>query len=123
MVTAPGTSLIADRNRTIQVVINLVTNALRHGRGDVYVRASNDRSGFVLDVIDDGDGIDPDHLGELFLPFANFSSRTDSTGLGLAICRTIVEAHGGTIAYDRIEHAHQTRFRVRIPTVNREARL
>ena len=53
-------------------------------------------------------------VSQLFLPFARFSTRSDSTGLGLAICRTIVEAHGGAIDYSRIAGG-RTRFRVRIP--------
>ncbi|MCB0878334.1 MAG: GAF domain-containing sensor histidine kinase, partial [Thermoleophilia bacterium] len=85
-----------DRNRILQVVTNLITNALRHGAGDVVVRVHGSRSYVYIDVVDDGAGVAPEHEPELFLPFASFSSRPDSTGLGLAICRTIVEAHGGS---------------------------
>jgi signal transduction histidine kinase len=69
----------------------------------------------TIDVLDEGSGVQPEHVHELFLPFARFSTRTDSTGLGLAICRTIVEAHGGTIRYSRVQGGRRTRFRVRLP--------
>jgi signal transduction histidine kinase len=103
-----------DRNRMLQVFGNLVVNAVHHGAGDVEVRCHLIDAGALIDVIDDGPGVAPEHVNELFLPFARFSTRSDSTGLGLAICRTIVEAHGGAIDYDRIAGG-RTRFRVRIP--------
>ena len=111
--------LHVDRNRMLQVIGNLLNNAVRHGSGaiDLACRIVEDeacRHEVVLEVLDDGPGVDPDHVHELFLPFACFSSRTDSTGLGLAICRTIVEAHGGTIDYDRTLDG-RTRFCVRMP--------
>jgi signal transduction histidine kinase len=111
----PDTRVVADRNRALQVVVNLVNNALHHGRGDVVVRVERTQASIVVDVIDDGPGIAPEHVSELFLPFASFSTRTDSTGLGLAISRAIVEAHGGTIDYCRIDGETRTRFRVRLP--------
>jgi signal transduction histidine kinase len=107
-------AIIVDRNRMLQVLSNLVVNAIRHGAGDVELRCTRIEQRIVFDVIDHGRGIAPEHLHELFLPFATFSSRPDSTGLGLAICRSIVEAHAGTIDYDRIDQG-RTRFRVRLP--------
>ncbi len=104
-----------DRNRMLQVFGNLVVNAVHHGAGDVEVHCYAHEAGALVDVIDDGPGVAPEHVHELFLPFARFSTRSDSTGLGLAICRTIVEAHGGAIDYARIAGG-RTRFRVRIPT-------
>jgi signal transduction histidine kinase len=103
-----------DRNRMLQVFGNLVVNAVHHGEGDVEVRCHSRESAALIDVIDDGPGVAPEHVHELFLPFARFSTRSDSTGLGLAICRTIVEAHGGSIDYDRVPGG-RTRFRVRMP--------
>ncbi len=103
-----------DRLRMLQVVSNLLVNALRHGRGDVVIDIDRTNGHAKLRVLDDGVGIDPAHEDELFLPFTKFSTRTDSTGLGLAICRTIVEAHGGTIAYARTADA-RTCFGVTLP--------
>ncbi len=107
-----------DRNRMLQVFANLVVNAVHHGDGDIVVRCHATDGSALVDVIDGGPGVAPEHVHELFLPFARFSTRSDSTGLGLAICRTIVEAHGGLIAYDRIP-VRRTRFRVRIPAGSR----
>jgi signal transduction histidine kinase len=106
--------VVVDRNRMLQVLSNLIVNAIRHGAGDIAVRCARDGSHVVFDVIDEGSGVAPEHVPELFLPFARFSTRPDSTGLGLAICRSIIEAHGGTVDYDRIAPA-RTRFRVRLP--------
>ncbi len=105
-----------DRLRMIQVIANLTVNAVRHGQGDVVIRTSVEQGRAILRVIDDGPGVPPEHVDELFLPFARFSTRSDSTGLGLAICRTLVEAHGGTIDYTRLDDA-RTCFVVTLPTV------
>ena len=103
-----------DRLRMLQVISNLVVNAIHHGRGTVVVEVSRGSDGARLRVIDDGEGVAPENVAELFLPFSHFSSRADSTGLGLAICRTIVEAHGGTIQYERTED-DRTSFTVELP--------
>ncbi len=66
-----------------------------------------------IDVHDDGPGIDEALRDRLFDPFA--SGRKDGTGLGLANCRRIVEAHGGQIEVDSSPGAGTT-FRLRIPT-------
>ena len=56
----------------------------------------------VITVSDDGPGIDPDRLGEVFEPFVRLeesrSSETGGAGLGLSIARTLIRAHGGEIA-------------------------
>jgi signal transduction histidine kinase len=103
-----------DRLRMLQVVANLVVNAIRHGAGTVVIETQRVGNEAHLRVMDEGDGIDPTHEGELFLPFARFSTRPDSTGLGLAICRTIVEAHGGRIGYHRTPD-ERTCFWVHLP--------
>jgi signal transduction histidine kinase len=104
----------ADRMRLMQVTSNLVVNAVRHGAGDIVVETDLHDDHARLRVLDSGPGITPDHVDELFLPFAKFSARRDSTGLGLAICRTLVEAHAGTISYERVED-RLTAFTVDLP--------
>ena len=103
-----------DHKRMLQVVSNLVVNAINHGAGDVRVQTAERDGHAVLEVLDDGPGVDPSHVDELFLPFARFSNRPDSTGLGLAICRAIVESHHGTIRYHRTDDA-RTAFAVTLP--------
>ena len=112
--TAADPLVRVDRMRMLQVVSNLLVNALRHGHGDVVIDIDRTNGTAQLRVLDDGAGIDPEHEDELFLPFAKFSTRADSTGLGLAICRTIVEAHGGSIAYARTSD-DRTSFGVTLP--------
>lgn len=98
------------------MIANLAVNAVRHGEGHVVLETCVDGDRAVLRVLDDGPGVAPEHVNELFLPFARFSTRSDSTGLGLAICRTLVEAHEGTIDYTRTRDG-RTCFVVTLPIV------
>ncbi|WP_434383055.1 ATP-binding protein [Melittangium boletus] len=94
----------ADRDRLIQVLTNLVSNAIKYSPPDgrVEVRAARDARGQVrFSVVDQGPGIPPDKRARLFGKFQQLdSSDTRSkggTGLGLAISQAIVEQHGGHI--------------------------
>ncbi|QRN94898.1 response regulator [Archangium violaceum] len=94
----------ADRDRLIQVLTNLVSNAIKFSPADsrVEVRAARDARGLVrFSVVDQGPGIPPDKRARLFGKFQQLdSSDTRSkggTGLGLAISQAIVEQHGGRI--------------------------
>ena len=86
-----------------RVLFNLVQNAIRHtpADGSVTVTAGSNGSTIVVEVADTGEGIDPEERDRVFEPFfrgSNGSARSDGgTGLGLTICRAIVEAHGGEI--------------------------
>jgi two-component system OmpR family sensor kinase len=87
----------ADPLRLRQALGNLVDNALRHGGGDVVLRAVAEDGGVALEVSDGGPGFAPDIAGRAFERFARGDkARTrGGTGLGLAIVRAIAEAHGG----------------------------
>jgi two-component system, OmpR family, sensor histidine kinase BaeS len=93
--------LDVDRVRIGEVLANLVANALRHtpAGGEVAVAARLVDGGIDLSVADTGTGIDPERLPNVF---DRFSRAPDSpgAGLGLAIARSLVEAHGGTIRAD-----------------------
>ncbi len=107
--------ILCDRQLLHDVLANIVTNALEaKGRG-VTVTMSAVRGqdgGAVIAVEDDGPGI-PDSLIEaLFRPFV--TTKRNGNGLGLAICRKIVEEHGGTIAAER-GRASGARFEIRLP--------
>ena len=95
-----GVFLAADRHRLGQVLLNLVLNAVRAMPGGGWVelggRTIRDGKAVVLTVADTGPGIPPEHLPRIFDP--GFSTRAGSPGLGLAVCRKIVEQHGGTLA-------------------------
>ena len=86
--------------RLAQVVINLVTNAAqalqRSGRrGAIVIRTLTVDGHARLEVLDDGPGVDDELRERMFAPFVTGSE--EGTGLGLYVCRQIVEAHGGTI--------------------------
>jgi signal transduction histidine kinase len=86
----------ADKNRLIQVILNLVGNAVEFAKdGTISITAELDGSQIVVRVSDNGPGIDPEILPRLFSKFATKSEK--GTGLGLFISRRIVEAHGGRI--------------------------
>lgn len=88
---------LMDRSRLLQVVLNLIQNAVQASRpGDrvqITVRSADGCA--RLKVSDEGKGIDPDTLDQIFHPF--YTTKHRGTGLGLAISRRIVEAHGGSI--------------------------
>ena len=90
----------------IQTVLkNILVNALKYsspGNNPVEVRLRKDDSGYKIEIQDHGQGIPEDELDLIFEPFYRVDkSRTKSTGgygLGLSLCKTIIEAHGGRIA-------------------------
>jgi signal transduction histidine kinase len=114
-VEAPDPVVIrGDGERLRTVWNNLITNALQatKGSGTVRVRVVGDADGAVVEVTDDGEGIAPEALGKIWEPF--YSGRPGGTGLGLALVRSIVEKHGGTIDVDSRPGAGTT-FRVILP--------
>ncbi len=90
-----------DRERLAQVLDNLLANALRHARGHVHVTASTDGGHVVLRVVDDGDGIAAADLPHVFARFWRGDTARgrddDGAGLGLALVRSVVRAHGGEV--------------------------
>jgi signal transduction histidine kinase len=92
-----------DADRMAQVLGNLITNSLRYtpARGEIVLDAGRVGSAVILSVRDNGQGMAPDALPFVFDRFYRADSsrsRADESGLGLAIAKSIVEAHGGTIA-------------------------
>ncbi|WP_454860038.1 sensor histidine kinase [Promicromonospora soli] len=97
--------VVVDRDRIGQVLGNLLDNALLHtpAGGTVRVGAARaDRGGLRLTVTDTGDGIDAAHLPHVFERFYRVDTARDrrqgGSGIGLAIAKALVEAHGGTIS-------------------------
>ena len=93
--------LFEDRNRLIQVLQNWPGNGLRHARSRVEWRLSTEGETACVEVADDGDGIAVEHLPHIFDRFyrvdSSRSREMGRSGLGLAISRAFVRAHGGTI--------------------------
>jgi signal transduction histidine kinase len=99
---APNLPLLdIDRGRIIQVIVNLISNAAKYSPPQTEIRLeAHEASGFVqVTVTDQGVGIPPERIDQVFRPFnrGGAQSAAKGAGLGLAICKGIVEAHGGQI--------------------------
>ena len=111
----------ADRERLAQVLRNLLANALTHTPDGGTIRVSGRGSGKMatFEVADSGEGIAPEHLPHVFDRFyrsdPSRARTTGGAGLGLAIVRQLVEAHGGQVAVDSAPGAG-ARFTVRWPS-------
>jgi two-component system, LuxR family, sensor kinase FixL len=94
-------NVLADRVQIQQVMVNLMRNAIEamhdSSTKHLVIRARSHRQNQVeISVSDTGHGLSEDMSGQLFQPFV--SSKVQGMGLGLSICRTIVEAHGGKLS-------------------------
>ena len=123
----PGLPLVtADRRRIEQVLVNLLTNAARHSPELSVIRVSALREGVhvALSVSDEGRGIPAENLPDLFRKFsvARSEEQGGDTGLGLAICQGIVEAHGGRIRAESDGPGLGARFTFTLPTVDTSGR-
>ena len=111
--------IVVDRDALVRALLNLVRNALEAtpagGRVTLGFARDDDGATLVIDVADTGRGIPAELLPTIFEPFVTHGKQ-GGTGLGLANVRTIVEAHGGTIAVDS-SPGSGTRFGVRLPVV------
>ena len=110
-------SVYANPERLNRVLVNLLTNAYRAASTTVRVSARLDGPELVLEVVDDGRGVDPDLVDQVFEPFARGKGEQSGAGLGLAITRRIVEDLGGRITYDDRERVG-ARFVVRLPSAS-----
>jgi PAS domain S-box-containing protein len=109
-----------DQDRLDQVLTNLMINAIKYSPdgGTINVRAGADIGEVWLEVQDEGIGIAPEYHERIFEPFFRVDNSTTrdvyGTGLGLSLCRGIIEAHGGTISVES-EVGGGTTFRVCLP--------
>ncbi len=116
-------TFIGDRDRLAQVFTNLIDNAIKHtpAGGRILVEAGPDRSEVLIKVEDTGVGIPAGDLSRIFERFYQVDKSREKkelrgAGLGLAISKQIIEAHGGTISVSS-EPGQGTIFLVRIPIV------
>ncbi len=112
--------ITADAARLTQVLHNLLSNALRHtpAGGKITVQVEQKGEGVMLAVADTGEGIAPEHLGQVFGRFYRVdpARRRDmgGTGLGLALAKAMVEAHGGSITAVSAGVGQGTQFVIRL---------
>ena len=115
----------ADRNRLTQVISNLLNNALKFtSEGYVAIttekntdnNSDNNGTVAVVHVCDTGSGVDPEIMPKLFTKFS--SKSFSGTGLGLYICKNIVEAHGGRVWAENNKDGKGATFSFTLPTAN-----
>jgi signal transduction histidine kinase len=90
-----------DPNYIRQAVDNLVINAITYSdSGEIFIRVAKEGSGAKFVISDQGIGIPREEIYDVFTPFkmgSNTESKAQGRGVGLALCKSAVEAHGGTI--------------------------
>jgi len=114
----PAILIEADKVRIMQVIDNLLSNALKFTKeGTISLSVeSNDKRQVVISVKDNGQGIDPNILPRLFTKFAT-KSEFGGTGLGLFISKNIIEAHGGKIWAENNPNEKGATFYFSLPLV------
>jgi two-component system, NtrC family, sensor kinase len=102
------------RDQLVQAFLNLVLNAIdaTEAGGSIELSAVRDGDEIVVEVRDNGSGIEAHHAGKLFQPY--FTTKKQGTGLGLFVTRNLVAAYGGVVEFDSTAHGGTT-FRVRLP--------
>jgi signal transduction histidine kinase len=122
MTVAPSLPRIeVDRERLAEVLANLLANALRHTPtgGRVWAAAHSQNGTIEISIADNGEGIAPEHLERLFERFYRAdparSRASGGTGIGLAIVRAIIEAHGGTVIASSSGRQRGATFTIRLP--------
>jgi signal transduction histidine kinase len=119
---APGLPEVTlGHEQLMQVILNLVMNAADAvgAGGKIRVAAERSPGGVRLTVDDNGPGVDPKVVSQLFEPFVTTKDVGKGTGLGLAVCRGLVESAGGNITLDR-EYGRGARFVVELPARSAE---
>jgi PAS domain S-box-containing protein len=114
----PRVMVLGDPTRLHQVMWNLISNAIRYNfsGGSVDVVLRRDGANAVIEVRDTGNGIDPALLPHIFEPFRQHASGgSGGLGLGLAIARSLIELHGGTIEAESEGAGRGATFRIRLP--------
>jgi PAS domain S-box-containing protein len=125
--TRGALSVDGDPTRLEQVIVNLLTNAAKytHRGGKIWAHAERENGEVVISIRDNGVGIDPTVISEMFDLFAqgrrSIARSEGGLGLGLTISRTLVEMHGGKISARSAGEGHGSEFIVRLPAARGES--
>ena len=114
---AEGARYITDGMRVQQILINFLTNSIKHTASGEIVIASSlvENPGFItFSVADTGPGVPPDKADSIFERFVKLDSSKQGTGLGLSICRTMADSLGGKVWLDT-QYTSGARFMLTIP--------
>ncbi|MCC8937096.1 PAS domain-containing protein [Bradyrhizobium sp. Arg68] len=118
--------VLGDRIQLQQVLLNLILNAAEaigsaeEGARELSISTQQDRADVLVTVRDSGPGIDPEHLDRVFDAF--YTTKSSGTGMGLAICRSIIDAHGGKLWAEANEPRGAV-FHFTLPTAQEESRI
>ena len=119
---------MADRDRVVQVLNNLLANAARHAPESAPIRVAAEPDGVhvAVSVADEGRGIAPEELPHLFRKYRGAAggareAGAGGSGLGLAICKGVVEAHGGRIRAESAGPGRGARFTFTLPVAGEAA--
>lgn len=112
----PPSVLCLDKGKIQQVILNLLINAADASpvRGEVRLTAASENSSYILSIHDQGSGVSDEMREQIFDIFYTTKPAGEGTGIGLAICRSIVEMHGGSLHFE--SRPGDTTFTVSIPT-------
>lgn len=117
--------VIADGSQLVQVFQNLVGNAIKfRGLAPPLIQVSAEKKGkeWFFSVADNGIGIAAEHAASVFVIFRRLHTRTEypGNGIGLSICKKIIEQHGGRIWVEsELDHGSNFQFTLPNPTINR----
>jgi signal transduction histidine kinase len=100
---AEHAEVTGDRQKMKEVILNLISNALKHTESRGVITLESREQGMAAEIVvrDTGEGISPENLVHIFERFYRIpGTGIHGTGLGLNICREIIELHGGTISVE-----------------------
>src|SRR5262249_51991480 len=110
--------VFGDRIQVQQVILNLILNAVEAmdsvgvGTRELSISSEEHDTGILVAVCDTGPGIDPTHLGRIFEAF--YTTKPGGWGMGLSVCRSIIDAHGGRL-WPELNEPRGTVFRFTVP--------
>ena len=120
-IQVPDTHIVADKSRIEQVIGNLLDNAVKYSPqgGQVTVRLQEQQHNYLISIMDQGIGVNPEHYEHIFERFYRVSNATtrqySGVGLGLYVAKAIVNKHGGNIWLSENKGIGGTTFYVTLP--------